>query len=56
MTVSFIVISLMLLTGVVTWNDILSSAQGWNVLVWFFTLLALANGLTEVGFIPGLPT
>ncbi len=53
-TVSFIVISLMLLTGVVTWNDILNSAQGWNVLVWFSTLLALANGLTEVGFIPWL--
>jgi L-tartrate/succinate antiporter len=51
-TVSLIVISLMLLTGVVTWNDILSNAQGWNVLVWFSTLLALANGLSEVGFIP----
>ena len=53
-TVSFIVISLMLLTGVVTWNDIMNSPQGWNVLVWFSTLLALANGLTEVGFIPWL--
>ena len=51
-TVSLIVISLMLLTGVVSWNDILGNTTGWNVLFWFSMLLALANGLNDVGFIP----
>ena len=51
-TVSLIVISLMLLTGVVSWNDILGNTTGWNVLIWFSMLLALANGLNDVGFIP----
>jgi len=50
-TVSLIVISLMLLTAVVSWDDIVRNTQGWNVLIWFSTLLSLANGLSEVGFI-----
>ena len=51
-TVALLVVSLMLLLGVVTWTDVLANAQGWNVLIWFATLLTLANGLSEVGFIP----
>ena len=50
-TVSLVVITLMILTGVVTWNDIVGNTQGWNVLVWFATLLALADGLRQVGFL-----
>jgi L-tartrate/succinate antiporter len=50
-TVSLVVISAMLLTGVVRWSDILAHTQGWNVLVWFATLVALAEGLSRVGFI-----
>lgn len=50
-TVSLIVISLMVMTGVVTWNDILGNRQGWNVLVWFATLVAMADGLNRVGFL-----
>jgi L-tartrate/succinate antiporter len=50
-TVSLIVISLMVVTGVVTWNDIVGNKQGWNVLVWFATLVALADGLGQVGFV-----
>jgi L-tartrate/succinate antiporter len=41
----------MLLLGVVSWTDVLSNTAGWNVLIWFATLLTLANGLNEVGFI-----
>jgi L-tartrate/succinate antiporter len=41
----------MLLMGVVTWVDVLNNSAGWNVLIWFATLLTLANGLGEVGFI-----
>jgi L-tartrate/succinate antiporter len=53
-TVALVVVSLMLLTKVITWADILANRQGWNVLVWFATLLALANGLSTVGFLAWL--
>jgi anion transporter len=43
--------ALMLVTGVVTWDDILGHEAAWNVLVWFATLVALADGLNRVGFV-----
>jgi L-tartrate/succinate antiporter len=49
--VSLIVISLMVVTGVVKWDDILGNRQGWHVLAWFATLVALADGLNQVGFL-----
>ncbi len=50
-TVVLLIIALMLLTNVVTWEEILSNRSAWNVLVWFSTLITLANGLNAVGFI-----
>jgi L-tartrate/succinate antiporter len=50
-TVVGVVISLMLITGIVTWDDILSNKPAWNVLAWFATLVALADGLNKVGFV-----
>ncbi len=55
-TVAGVVISLMVLTGVVTWEEILTNRQAWNVLVWFASLVALADGLGRVGFITWLAT
>jgi L-tartrate/succinate antiporter len=49
--VALVVISLMVLTGVVKWDDIVSNKSAWNVLVWFATLVTLAGGLSTVGFI-----
>lgn len=49
--VALVVISLMVLTGVVQWNDIIGNKAAWNVLVWFATLVTLAGGLATVGFI-----
>jgi anion transporter len=43
--------ALMLATRVVEWDDILGSRGAWNVLVWFATLVALADGLNRVGFV-----
>jgi citrate:succinate antiporter/L-tartrate/succinate antiporter len=43
--------ALMLVTGVVEWDDILGNKSAWNVLVWFATLVALADGLNRVGFV-----
>ncbi len=49
-TVALVVISLMIITGIVNWNDILANKTAWNVLAWFATLVALADGLATVGF------
>ncbi|MGD0522821.1 MAG: anion permease [Candidatus Korobacteraceae bacterium] len=50
-TVALAVISLMILTKVVSWNDIMQNKQGWNILVWFATLVTMAEGLSQVGFL-----
>lgn len=50
-TAALVVISLMLLLKVVTWDDITSNKAAWNTLAWFATLVALAGGLSQVGFI-----
>jgi L-tartrate/succinate antiporter len=53
-TVALIVIALMLLTGVVTWNDMLANSAAWNTLTWFATLIPMADGLARVGFVKWL--
>jgi citrate:succinate antiporter/L-tartrate/succinate antiporter len=50
-TVVLLGIALMLVTNVVTWEEIISNKAAWNVLVWFATLVTLANGLNLVGFV-----
>ena len=52
--VVLLAIVLMLGSGVVEWDDILGSKGAWNVLVWFATLVALAEGLNRVGVVAGL--
>ncbi|HEX9187885.1 MAG TPA: DASS family sodium-coupled anion symporter, partial [Vicinamibacteria bacterium] len=49
--VVLLAIALMVLTRVIDWDDILGSKGAWNVLVWFATLVALADGLNRVGFV-----
>jgi L-tartrate/succinate antiporter len=43
-TAALVVISLMLLLKIVTWDDIISNKSAWNTLAWFATLVALAGG------------
>lgn len=50
-TVVLVGIALMIVTQIVTWDDILGNKSAWNVLVWFATLVTLANGLNMVGFV-----
>jgi L-tartrate/succinate antiporter len=50
-TAAIVVISLMLLLKVVSWDDITANKAAWNTLAWFATLVALADGLTRVGFV-----
>jgi L-tartrate/succinate antiporter len=49
--VALTAIAFMVIVGVVGWNDILANKAAWNVLVWFATLVALADGLNRVGFV-----
>ena len=48
------VVVCMVLTGVVTWDDVISNKQAWNVYIWFATLLTMAGGLAQVGFLKWL--
>jgi L-tartrate/succinate antiporter len=50
-TVALMVLGGMLLTRVVTWNDVIGHKQAWNVLAWFATLVTLADGLRLVKFL-----
>jgi L-tartrate/succinate antiporter len=50
-TVTLVVISLMLITGVVNHDDILGHKKAWDILIWFGTLVALADALNKVGFV-----
>jgi L-tartrate/succinate antiporter len=45
------VVLLMVVCGVVTWNDVIGHAQAWNILVWFATMVTLASGLAETKFV-----
>jgi len=55
-TVALLVISLMLVTGVITWPQMMQNKDAWNTYAWFATLVALADGLSRVGFIPWFAT
>lgn len=48
---SLIVIAMMILSNVITWDDVISNKSAWNTFFWFATLVALASGLSEVGFV-----
>jgi L-tartrate/succinate antiporter len=50
-TVALMVVCGMLLTRIVTWDDVIGNKQAWNVLAWFATLVTLADGLRLVKFL-----
>ncbi|EHJ07473.1 anion permease [Staphylococcus simiae] len=51
---AFIALALLLLTGVLSWQDILNETGAWNTLVWFSVLVLMADQLNKLGFIPWL--
>ena len=51
---AMLAVVLMVILGVVSWDDITGNSQAWNVLVWFATLVTLASGLAETRFIDWL--
>ena len=55
-TVALLVIGMMLVTRVITWAEMMQNKDAWNTYAWFATLVALADGLSRVGFIPWFAT
>jgi L-tartrate/succinate antiporter len=50
-TVAICVVSIMVLSNVITWDDLISNTAAFNVLIWFASLVAMASGLQKVGIL-----
>ena len=50
-TTTFLGLSLMLLTGVLTWDDVLKEKGAWDTIVWFAALVMMATFLNKLGLI-----
>lgn len=50
-TAAILGLSILLVTGVVTWKECLSEAVAWDTLTWFAALIAMAGYLNKYGLI-----
>ncbi len=50
-TTAFLGLSLLLLTGVLTWDDVLKEKSAWNTIIWFSGLVMMADFLNKLGLI-----
>ncbi len=50
-TTAFVGLVLLLLTSVLTWEDVKSEKGAWDTIVWFAVLVMMASSLNELGFI-----
>jgi len=48
--VALIGVSVMLITGVIRWDDVLSEKGAWDALIWFGGLVMMASQLNTLGF------
>ncbi|KAL8553510.1 hypothetical protein ACS0TY_001994 [Phlomoides rotata] len=44
-------LSILLLSGVLDWNDCISEKSAWDTFVWFAVLVGMANQLSELGIV-----
>ena len=51
-TAAFVGLAVLLLTGVLTWQDMLNEKGAWDTIVWFAALVMMASQLSALGFIP----
>ncbi len=51
-TTAIIGLSLLLLSGVLTWQDVLNERGAWDTLIWFAALVMMASQLNSLGLIP----
>ncbi|MCU4378968.1 anion permease [Acinetobacter haemolyticus] len=50
-TTAFIGLGLLLITGVLTWEDILTQKSAWDTITWFAALVMMATYLNKLGLI-----
>lgn len=50
-TVGMLAVAVMLLSNVLTWDDVLNEKGAWNTMFWMGSLIALASALAKSGFI-----
>ncbi len=50
-TAALAVLCLLVLSNVITWEDVITNKGAINVFIWFATLVAMASGLKKVGFL-----
>ncbi|MFB9867069.1 DASS family sodium-coupled anion symporter [Vreelandella sulfidaeris] len=50
-TSAFIGLSILLLSGVLTWDDVLQEKNAWDTLLWFGALIMMATQLNQTGLI-----
>lgn len=50
-TTAFIGLSILLLTSVLTWDDVKAEKGAWDTIVWFAVLVMMASSLNKLGFI-----
>jgi DASS family divalent anion:Na+ symporter len=50
--VALLGVSAMLITGVLTWQDVIEEKGAWDTMIWMGTLVGLATLLNSTGFIP----
>lgn len=50
-TTAFIGLSLLLLTGVLEWDDVLKEKSAWDTIIWFGALVMMADFLNKLGLV-----
>lgn len=50
-SVAWLVVCLMIVFKILSWEDLIRNRSAWNALIWFGTLVSLANGLKITGLI-----
>jgi L-tartrate/succinate antiporter len=48
---ALLVLCLLVLTNVISWEDVITNKAAINVFIWFATLVAMASGLKKVGYL-----
>jgi L-tartrate/succinate antiporter len=55
-TVSLVVLAFMLLARIIDWSDVIGNRAAWDMLIYFGTLLTLADGLRILGVVKWVST
>ena len=50
--IAFMGLAILLLTRVLTWNDVISEKRAWDTLVWVGSVITMSDYLNKTGFIP----